>query len=93
MSQKLGIKESLEMVRFAEQVIEELAKHKMDDGKITVEEIVQTLSTTASSGVKAIWGSWQIGKELADLTEEERKTLLDETFPVILKLVGVIVNK
>jgi len=88
-----GITESLEIVNFAASVVEELSKHKADDGKITVDEIVQTLTATASEGVKAVWGSWLVTEELKDLNEEERKQLLDEMFPVVFKLVGLFVTK
>lgn len=88
---KYGIEESKEIIAYVDAIADKLVEAKAGDGKIDGGEIAATLAATAPEGVKAVWGSWEAPKELGDLTEEERKELLDSTFPVILKIFGLFI--
>lgn len=87
--EKIGIEESMDIIKYADALLDELAKHKADDGKIDTQEVFQTLSATAPEAVNAVVGSWSVPKELADLDAAESSKLLEASFPLVLKLVGM----
>lgn len=92
MSDKHGIEETLDVVEYAGKVVDSLAQHKADDGKIDTTEIVSTIATTTPAGISALVGSGDIDDELKDLSEEEKTELLSKSMPVLLKLVGMFVK-
>jgi len=89
---KTGIEESMDVIKFADALLDELGKHKADDGKIDTTEVFQTVGATMDEAVRAVVGSWKIGDELKDLDEDERKQLLDTSWPVVMKLIGLFVK-
>ena len=88
---KYTIDETLEVITYADVILEKLIAAKANDGKIDGGEIAASLAASAPEGVKALWGSWSVPKELGDLTPEETKTLLEASFPVVAKLFGLFV--
>ena len=86
-----GIKETSEVFGFANQVLEQLIKHKGDDGKISTDEWIQTMIGAMPAGIKAADGIEKMGKELADLDEKEIRLVADWGLALvvnILKLAG-----
>ena len=90
---KYGIMESMEIVTYADSVLNKLVEAKADDNKIDGGEVAAALAATAPEAVKAIWGSWDAPKELGELSDEEKQRLLDASFPVVLKLFGLFIPK
>lgn len=88
---KFGIKESLDVVAFADVLVKKLHEKKADDGKIDGTEIGTALATSAPEAIKAIWGAGSVSKELGELSEEEKNQLLDKAMPVLLNLVHLFV--
>ena len=75
MGEKLGIKETKEVLDFVESVLSDLKQHKSDDGKISMSEWMQTAMSNTPSAVKAFMGVDKVDDELKDLDEAEIKEL------------------
>ena len=71
----LDLKETKEVISFAQKVLDDLAASKNDDGKITTGEWLQAAITNAPSAVKAFMGIDRVDDELKDLDEAETKNL------------------
>lgn len=91
MENKIGINESLDVIRFFDAVVNEIIRAKQNDGKIETQEIIQALLASAPAGVQAAWQSWLITKELGELSPEEKQQLIDAAFPIILKAVQIFI--
>ena len=92
MAGQYGIKESLDVVDFVGKVVNSLAAHKADDGKLDTTEIITTLVKSAPAGVSALVGSGDIDEELKDLSPAEKEELISRAMPVLLKLAGMFVK-
>ena len=92
MSDKHGIEETMDLVAFAEKVVESLIAHKADDGKIDGGEIASTLVTSTPAAIAAMVGAGKIDDELKDLSDEEKDKLIAAAMPVLLKMVGMFVK-
>jgi hypothetical protein len=90
--EKLGIEETLDVVKFADKLVGKLADAKADDGKIDSGEVAGALLTSTPAGLAAYVGCGDITEELKDLDDAERSKLLAEALPVIQKLVGMFVE-
>jgi hypothetical protein len=71
----MGIKETKELYQFLSNSIDDLVKHKSDDGKISAAEWIQTVAVNAPAAVKAFVGIDKIDDEFKDASEEELKEL------------------
>lgn len=82
----VGIKETREVISFLKVYAEELIEKQEDDGMIDGAEALASLFGQKDAALKAVLGSWEVPKELQDLDDEEKETLLAES----LDLVGVL---
>jgi hypothetical protein len=73
----MDIKNTLEVMEFANSLMKDLAAAKADDGKISVVEAVSASLGNASAGIAAVMDSDQIGAELSDLDAAEIKKLAE----------------
>jgi len=87
--QKHGIDESMDVVNYASAVAKELQKHYGDDGKIDASEIRSTLASTATAGMGAVWGSWDVPAELGELSAEEKDKLLAASFNTLMQIARI----
>jgi spore cortex formation protein SpoVR/YcgB (stage V sporulation) len=90
--EKIGTKETEEIIDFAQGLINSLAEKKADDGKISAVEALSALTENAASGAQAVWESWEATKEIKDLDKEESKRLLDKSLGVVMALVGLVIG-
>ena len=74
-TKKFDLKETTEVFDFCNGTLEDLYKHKTDDGKIDIGEWVETATTNAPAAVKAYVGIDKVDNELLDLDDEEIKKL------------------
>ncbi len=80
---KHPITETTDILVAADKVLKELKEHKSDDGKLDTLEIVTALKDSSMALMQAAWGSWNVPKEMGDLSEEEAKKLLGIAIPVV----------
>lgn len=73
----MDIKNTLEVMEFANGLVKDLAAAKADDGKISVVEAVSASLANASAGIAAVMDADQIGAELSDLDAAEIKKLAE----------------
>lgn len=92
MGTKYGIEESMDLVEFVGKVVDSLAEHKADDGKIDGGEIASTLVGSTPKAIAAMVGAGQISDELKDLSDEERAKLVDAAMPILLKMAGMFIK-
>jgi len=86
---KIGIKETMEMVEFADYVVDKLSQALDEDGKIDIKDVMSMVLDAPDKTFSSIWGSWEIADELADLDESETLELIMKVFPVIKKIVAI----
>lgn len=87
MTDKIGIQETKDCFAFVGKVLDELAVHKADDGKIDISEWIQTAVVSAPSAAKAIVGIEKVGDELKDLSTEELKEVAELAIETVQKLI------
>lgn len=93
MSNKFGIEESKDVLKFSEEVLKDLIKHKSDDGKIDGFEFAKTFISNAPKGVAAISGIQNVDDELKDLSEEEKQELVTMAMEVAKLVVELATGK
>jgi len=86
---KLDISEAMDVIGYAQTVVQHLADARADDGQISKSEIFMTFIQTAPAAVQAIVGADKIDDELKDLTEDEKTKLLLASFQVVKTLSGI----
>ena len=91
MSEKYGIQEIQDCINYAKAVLIKLTEAKQDDGTIDMAEVIHAFSATAPEAVKAAFGAWDIKKEAQDLSDAEKKILLDEALKIVLLVAGLVV--
>lgn len=70
-----SIKETSELIDAAISIVETLAEHKADDGKISAIEAAQTAMANIPAIITAVQGVDQIDEEMKDMTPEEAQIL------------------
>jgi len=85
----MDIKESMDVVKYAQELTRKLKEEKLDDGKLDTSEVVKSVTSTLPAGVKAMIGSGKIKDELDDLDDEERDQLLKATMEVVDNVVAM----
>lgn len=83
-----GIDETQDVIKFVGDLAGVIESAR-EDGKLDIFDAIKLLSLSPSAA-SAVKGSGQIGKELADLTGEERDLLLAGLKDAIFKLVGAL---
>lgn len=78
----MQITNTVEVLDFSTQVLNDLAAAKSDDGKISVVEVVQASLKNAPAAVKAAMGADEIALELKDLSPDELKTIAEKSIEV-----------
>jgi len=73
----MDVKNTLEVLSFANGVVKDLAAAKKDDGKISVVEVVSVALGNASAGIAAAMDADLIGSELSELNASEIKQLAE----------------
>jgi len=91
MDGQYGIDETMDLVEFAAKLVESLAAHKADDGRIDGAEIASTLVSSTPAGISAMVGAGDIDDELKDLSDEEKEKLISAAMPVLMGLVKMFV--
>jgi len=81
------IDDSLDVIKYAGAVVKGLAEAKADDGKIDSGEVIGVATATLPEATSAVIGSWNVPKELGELSDQEKNQLLAAGMPVILELV------
>lgn len=87
---KMGLKDFNEAVDAATGVVEDLAEHRSDDGKISVLEAGQTLVENSSALVRAVMGAENIDDELKDIDAEEAKVVAAKSFKLVKAVMKLI---
>lgn len=88
----MDVKNTLEVLAFANGMIKDLAAAKADDGKISIVEAVSVSLGNASAGISAVMDADQIGAELSDLDAKEIK-LIAEAGIALAKSVMALMKK
>ncbi len=90
MEEKMGIKETMEVLIFATSVVGDLAKAKSDDGKISLWEWGQTIASNSPAALKAAEGLEKVDDEMKDLDEEEIKRLAVAGLALAKAVMGLV---
>lgn len=90
---KLGIEESKEVLAFCDSLVDDLLRHKSDDGKIDGYEITQTLIGNLPAAVRAGTGAGEVQAELKDLSPEEQEELVGMSMVLAMKIVSLVTGK
>jgi len=93
MAEKLSIKETTEVYDFAQGTLEDLVKHKSDDGKIDIGEWAQTGAANSPAALKAFMGISDVDDELRDLDAEETKILATKSIKLVQALMALVMAK
>jgi len=93
MTEKYGIQECKDVMVYVRAVIEQMKIAKADDGKIDKQEMLNGAAATVEEAARAAWGSWNIGKELGDLNDQERQELFTQSWDIIMSLIEVFMPK
>ena len=88
--EKIGIKETEEALDFSISLIEDLADHRADDGKVDLFEAGQTVASNAPAGIRAIMGADAIDDELKDLDPEEVKALMPKAVQLMRAVMALV---
>lgn len=91
--QKLGIEETLEVVRWLNLVAADLAEHMTDDGKLDGFEVTKTLLSNAPGAIKAFSGIDKVDDEIKDLDDSEKEQLVSEAMALVMSLVRTFYKK
>jgi len=89
---KLGIEETMDVVKFVDYLADKMAEAMKDDGKIDTKEIISALIDNPDITFSTGWGIWDIPEELSDLDEAETMRLISATLPVIKKIVYLFLD-
>lgn len=89
MGEELGLKETKEVKEFFVGLLDDLAKHKSDDGKIDTTEWLQTAMSNVPAGVKAMMGIDRVDEELKDLDEAEIREVAGYGVELMQKLAAI----
>lgn len=84
---KMGIEEIRDLLNLGESVVEDLEKHKSDDGKIDGMEITQTMVGNIPESIKAYIGYDKIDDEFKDLDSEEAMEIAKRGTAILQKLI------
>ena len=93
MTGKKGIDETMDVVKFADAVVNDIEEHIGDDGKIDTLELTETVIGNIPEAVRAWVGKDKISDELKDLDKDEAIIIATESAKVIQKLVKLFTKK
>lgn len=88
----MDVKESLELLEYAEKLVDKLVEHKSDDGKIDMGEWVDAVLSSAPEGAKAFSGVGLVPAELKDLDQEEARLLAVKGSQVAMKVMKLVME-
>jgi hypothetical protein len=89
-SKEIGIQETEEILDFACALVEDLANHKADDGKIDGGEWLQAALGNAPAAATAIIGAQNVKAELGDADEAESKKLAEKGVALSLAVMKLL---
>jgi len=85
--------ETSDVLKFADDVIEDVVKHVSDDGKIDGFEITQTVLENTPGAIKAGVGASKILEEYQSAPSEDQEKMFAQLSETLLKIAGVFMVK
>ena len=88
---KLGINETLDLIKLFDVAVKEFETAMKSFGDIVAEDLVEAVRDHPEVIIKATWGAWDIPAELQDLDSDEKDRLLNEIMPIMKRMVGMFI--
>lgn len=78
-----GIEETMDVLAWIQGMADRMLLAKLDDGEIDTKEIVAALMAEAPGALSAFVGASDIDNELGNLSEDERKKVLEASMRIV----------